>query len=393
MASSRGQILPRNYGFLVRVFVGRDPATGKRVYENEQVRSSKKKDAEKVLTAILRKLDSGELLLEPSTQTVEAYCEDWLVTIAQPRLARSTFKNYCHYMRKQVYTSLGTRKLIKLVPKDVQKLYGEQLSRGLSGRSVRYTHTVLSSALEHAVAQRLIPSNPCKYTQLPRLDTKEMSAMSEIERTAFLEASASNRMHTYFALLLATGLRPAEGLALKWGDFDPIGKTLRIVRTLEYISGKAYFKEPKTKRSKRTISLHDGTVSLLVEYKNADASPGDLMFANLSGQPLNTSNVLNRYFKPCLVAAGLATVETTAKGTARVVSRFRMYDLRHTHATMLLEQNVNPKIVSERLGHASVSLTLDTYSHILPTIQNAAVEALGVSLYKTSGQPAQVPLN
>jgi integrase len=393
MASSRGQILERNYGFLVRVFVGRDPATGKQVYENEQVRSSKKKDAEKVLTTVLRKLDSGELLLEPSTQTVEAYCEDWLETIAQPRLAKSTFKNYCHYLRKQVYPAFGKRKLIKIAPKDVQRLYGEQLGRGLSGRSVRYTHTVLSSALEHAVAQRLIPSNPCKYTQLPRLDTKEMNAMSEPERTAFLEASTSNRMHTYFALLLATGLRPAEGLALKWSDFDPVGKTLRIVRTLEYISGKAYFKEPKTKRSRRTISLHDGTVALLLEHRHPGALPGDLMFANLSGQPLNTSNVLNRYFKPCLLAAGLATLESNARGKRRITSKFRMYDLRHTHATILLEANVNPKIVSERLGHASVSLTLDTYSHILPTIQNAAVEALGASLYKTSGQPAPPPLN
>lgn len=217
--------------------------------------------------------------------------------------------------------------------------------------------------------------------------------MSEVERTAFLEAAVSNRMHSYFGLLLATGLRPAEGLALKWGDFDPAGKTLRIVRTLEYVAGKAYFKEPKTKRSRRTISLHDGTVAQLLEHKHAAAAPGDLIFANLSGQPLNTSNVLNRYFKPCLLAAGLATVKSTTRGKRRIVSKFRMYDLRHTHATMLLEQNVNPKIVSERLGHASVSLTLDTYSHILPTIQNAAVEALGASLYKTSKQHAQVPLN
>jgi integrase len=391
MASNRGQILPRKYGFLVRVFVGRD-ATGTRIYDNQKVTGTKK-DAQKVLTAVLRKLDMGELLLEPSTQTVEAYCEDWLQTIAQPRLAKSTFKNYCHYMRRQVYPSLGKRKLIRLEPKDVQKLYGEQLGRGLSGRSVRYTHTVLNSALEHAVVQRLIPSNPCKYTQLPKLDTKEMNAMSEVERSVFLEAAVTNRMHAYFALLLATGLRPAEGLALKWSDLDPVGKTLRIVRTLEYVSGKAYFKEPKTKRARRTINLHDGTVALLLEHKQTGMMPGELIFSTLSGEPFYTNNVLNRYFKPCLLAAGLATVGTTAKGTKRIVSKFRMYDLRHTHATMLLEANVNPKIVSERLGHASVSLTLDTYSHILPTIQNAAVEALGASLYKASGTHAQIPPN
>lgn len=220
-----------------------------------------------------------------------------------------------------------------------------------------------------------------------------MNAMNETERAAFMEAATQNRMHVYFALLLATGLRPAEGLALKWGDFDPVGKTLRVNRTLEYVSGKAYFKEPKTKRSRRTINLHDGTVALLLEHRQTGTMPGELIFSGLNGEPFYTNNVLNRYFKPCLVAAGLATVGETAKGTERVVSKFRMYDLRHTHATMLLEANVNPKIVSERLGHASVSLTLDTYSHVLPTIQDAAVEALGSALYKAPKKTEKLPLN
>ena len=391
MASNRGQILERTYGFLVRVFVGRD-ATGTRNYYNQKVTGTKK-DAQKVLTAVLRKLDMGELLLEPSTQTVEAYCEDWLVGIAQGRVSKSTFKNYCHYLRKQVYPVLGKQKLVRLEARDVQKLYGSLSARGLSGRTVQYTHTVFSSALEHAVAQRLIQSNPCRYTKRPRLEHKEMSAMDEHERTAFLEAARGNRTHVYFGLLLATGLRPAEGLALRWGDFDPVGKTLRITRALEYVSGKAYFKEPKNKRSRRTINLHDGTVALLLEHRQKGEMPGELIFSTLSGEPFNTTNVLNRYFKPCLVAAGLGAVEATKRGTERVVSKFRMYDLRHTHATMLLAANVNPKIVSERLGHASVTLTLDTYSHVLPTIQNAAVEALGAALYRPAETPVLPPLN
>lgn len=392
MPSSRGQIIPKGYGFLVRVFVGRDPGTGKRKYDSEPVKSHNKKDAQKVLTAMLRKLDMGELLLEPSKQTLQEYGDEWLETIAKPRVSRSTFKNYCHYLRVKVYPVLGALRLAKLEPRNVQKLYGALSASGLSGRSVRYTHTVLNSALEHAVAQRYIPSNPCKYTQLPKLDTKEMHAMSEAERAAFLGAAEGNRMYVLFALLLATGLRPSEGLALRWSDFSPRGKTIKVTRALEYVGGKVYFKEPKTKRSRRTINLHDGTVSLLLEYKRSDALPDELIFTGLTGEPLNTSNVLNRYFKPCLLKAGLATLEPTTKGTERIVSKFRMYDLRHTHATMLLEANVNPKIVSERLGHASISLTLDTYSHILPTIQDAAVEALGASLYK-SPTPVEVPLN
>lgn len=322
MASSRGQIIEKGYGFLVRVYIGRD-AAGKRIYQNQRVTGTKK-DAQKVLTAMLRKLDTGELLLEPSTQTVEAYCEDWLSGVARGRVSKSTFNNYCHYLRKQVYPALGKLKLGRLEARDVQKLYGSLSARGLSGRTVQYTHTVFNSALEHAVAQRLIPSNPCRYTKRPRIEHKEMNAMNVSERTAFLAAAQGNRMGVYFALLLATGLRPAEGLALRWSDFDPAGKALRVTRSLEYVSGEAHFKEPKNRRSRRTINLHDGTISLLLEHRQKGEMPGELIFSTLTGEPFHTSSVLKRYFKPCLVAAGLGTVETTEKGTERVVSKFRM---------------------------------------------------------------------
>ena len=144
------------------------------------------------------------------------------------------------------------------------------------------------------------------------------------------------------------------------------------------------------KRSRRTINLHDGTVSLLLSHKRLESAPGDLIFASAEGTPLNTNNVLNRYFKPCLLEAGLAEIVMTPKGKKKIVSKFRVYNLRHTHATMLLKANVNPKIVSERLGHASVPLTFDTYSHVLPTIQNAAVEAVGASLYAEHHEQPEV---
>ncbi len=128
------------------------------------------------------------------------------------------------------------------------------------------------------------------------------------------------------------------------------------------------------------MNLHDGTIQMPLEHKQQNAMSGDLIFQNALGKPHNISNVLNRYFKPCLLQGKLAE-EVPAKKGMKIVSKFRMYDLRHTHATMLLKANVHPKIVSERLGHASVSLTLDTYSHVLPTIQKAAVEALGQTMY------------
>ena len=219
-----------------------------------------------------------------------------------------------------------------------------------------------------------------------------MKAMTGEEVEAFLKAATNNRMYVYFDLLLATGLRPAEALALKWQDFDPVTKTIRIVRTLEYINGKASYKEPKTKRFKRTINIHNGTVSMLLDHKQQQSVSSDLIFPSLDGTPLNSSNVLNRYFKPCLLECNLAE-RVKAKKDTKIKAEFRLYDLRHTHATMLLKANVHPKIVSERLGHASVALTLDVYSHILPTIQGAAVDAVGAALYQGKAEQNFAVLN
>ncbi len=388
MASSRGQVIERATGFTVRVFIGRD-AAGKRLYRNQRVTGTKK-DAQKVLTAMLQKLDTGELLFNPSTQTVRDYFEEWLETTAKGKLSRKTLVNYRGCVKRNIYPALGNLKLGRLEPRDIQKLYADMFERGLS---VNETNRILSSALNHAVAQRLIPSNPCRYAEKPKRAKKEMNAMTEGEVQAFLEAARSSRMYTYFDLLLATGLRPSEGLALKWQDFDPIRKTLNIQRTLEYVKGKIYFKEPKTKRSRRKVNLHDGTVSLLLAHRHDSARPDEMIFASEVGKPLDVSNISGRYFKPCLLEAGLATLAKTAKGKETIKSKFRMYDLRHTHATMLLRANVHPKIVSERLGHTSIALTLDTYSHVLPTMQETAVAALGPALYTKERASATPVLN
>jgi integrase len=373
---SRGQIIERKTGYTVRVFVGRD-GNGKRIYRNQRVTGTKK-DAQKVLTAMLRKFDTGDLLLNPSNQTVQDYFEDWLENTAKPRLGNKTFINYRSSLNSRVYPAFGEIKLVKLEPRDIQKLYTEMHNLGLS---VYEIHRVLSSGLNDAVAQRLIPNNPCQQVKKPKRKSKEMKAMSQDEIHAFLNAAQDNRMYVYFDLLLSTGMRPSEGLALKWQDFDPVNKKLHIRRTVENVSGRIEFKEPKTKRSKRTINLHDGTVSLLLQHRSDQATPDDLIFPSKTGGPLNVNNVLERNFKPCLLKAGLAKESMTKQGNRIIKGKFRMYDLRHTHATMLLKANVHPKVVSERLGHASISLTLDTYSHILPTMQETAVEALGQAMY------------
>ena len=366
MASSRGQILERDYGFLVRIYIGRD-ATGKRNYQNQKVTGSKK-DAQKVLTAMLRKLDTGELLHEPSRLTIKEYLEHWLETAAKPRLTDHTHGEYTALMRRYVYPTLGTQKLTKVSPVDIQKVYGGMLGRGLSPRVVRYTHTVFSNALKQAVKWRMASQNPAQYVDLPKQQKKEMHALSAEEAVRFLKTAKLDKHHVLFALLLSTGLRPGEAFGLKWSDLDAYARTLTVQRTWARAKGGYKFQAPKTKCSRRNLELPEHLVKLLLEHKALQPVEGELIFSTLDGTPLSERNVIVRHFKPLLEAAELPKT-------------VRLYDLRHTHATLLLIAGTNPKIVSERLGHSSITLTLDTYSHVLPGMQRESASKLNAMLF------------
>jgi integrase len=253
------------------------------------------------------------------------------------------------------------------------------LEAGLSARTVRYTHAVLSSALKQAVKWRMISQNPASYVDLPRLKKTEMKSFSPEEAERFLEAASRERWGTLWAVALTTGLRPGEYLALRWPDVDLKAGTVTVRRALvRRKDGSWGFEEPKTARSRRTVPLPPSAVKALAEHKRKQAEERlakgpayknqGLVFATSTGQPLDQINLLRRHFKPILKAAELPTT-------------FRMYDLRHSCATLLLAAGENPKVVSERLGHASVALTLDIYSHVLPSMQQQAAERLEGMLF------------
>ncbi|MEX2535805.1 MAG: tyrosine-type recombinase/integrase [Trueperaceae bacterium] len=358
----------------MRVFAGRDGATGKRTYLNQRVTGTKK-DAEKVLTVMLRKLDTGELLHEPTRLTVKEYLMHWLETAAKPKLTARTLDDYTGVLERYVYPALGSRKLPKLAPVEIQTLYSKMLApkdkdgMGLTPRTVINTHRVLSSALKQAVKWRMLSQNVCQYVDLPRQQKTEMQALSEEEATRFLKTAKSDRLYPLFALMLGTGLRPGEALALMWKDIDPMTGSLTVQRALESVRGKTSFKAPKTPRSRRNIKLSGNLVKLLLDHKVQQELERELVFPSADATPLNGRNVVNRHFKPLLKAANLP-------------ESVRLYDLRHTHATLLLKAGVHPKIVSERLGHSSIALTLDTYSHVLPGMQDEAASKLDAMLFR-----------
>jgi integrase len=262
---------------------------------------------------------------------------------------------------------------------EIQDLYTGMLEAGLSARTVRYTHAVLSSALKQAVKWRMLSQNPASYVDLPRLKKTEMKAFSPEEAERFLKAASEDRLGTLFEFALTTGMRPGEYLALQWKDVDLRAGTATVRRALvRRKNGSWMFEEPKTAQSRRTIPLPPSVVASLAQHKRQQAEERlakgpayknrDLVFASSTGQLLDQINLSRRHFKPTLKVAGLLTT-------------FRIYDLRHSCATLLLAAGENPKVVSERLGHASVALTLDIYSHVLPSMQQQAAERLEAILF------------
>lgn len=357
--------------------MGRDTATGKRKFHNKTVHGTKK-DAQRYLHGVLRELDLGTYV-EPCALTVNEYLDQWLVSAAKPKLRERTFVEYEALLLRYVREPFGARKLVTLRPLDVQTLYSQMLEKGLSARSVRYTHAVLSSALKQAVQWGMLARNPCEGVELPKKTRNEMRVMTPEQARAFLAAAAEDRYAALFSLAIATGMRPEEYLALKWSDFKGQTQTVTVQRALiKRRGGGWYFEEPKTAQSRRTVKLTVSVVKQLQAHRQRQLTERlqmgaiwqahDLIFCSEIGTPINDRNLDQRHFRRILQRAGLDI-------------EFTLYTLRHTAATLLLAQGINPKIVAEQLGHASVTLTLDVYSHVLPEMQKAAAEMMESVLF------------
>ena len=366
---SRGQIIKRGDSWTVRIFLGRD-TTGKRRYVNKTINGTKK-DAQKYLTGKLREQDLG-VFIEPASLSLNEYLDKWITESATQKLRPQTLKNY-EIMLAHAKNALGSRKLSDIKALDIQSFYNALSAKGLSPRTVRYVHTVLSSAFKQAIKWNILAFNPCSLCDLPRRVKKEMKCFNPAQALTFLEAAQDSKHYGLFRLVIETALRPSEYLALQWKDVDFEKRLLTIQRTVVELTGGGYvFGETKNASSRRSIPISNALAQALEkhyrEQLSAKSNLGtaycnlDLVFASALGTPLQRKNVYRRHFKPLLREAGLPDM--------------RLYDLRHTTATLLLSEGVNPKIVSERLGHSSIVQTLDTYSHVLPTMQEDATARL-----------------
>ena len=370
----KGHLKQRSKGsWTIWVDLGRDPETGKRKQQTLTVRGSKK-DAERELRAILTRVEGGAHV-KPTKVTVGEFLMQWLENYVLTNTSPRTAEGYRVIIQRHLMPSLGIIPLPQLQPSHIQGYYARALSEGradnngkLSARTVRNIHKVLSEALSHAVKWQILVRNVALAVDPPRSSQSEMKTFTEEQARLFLEAVAESPYHELFAIALYTGMRRSELLGLPWKDVDIYLAQLSVTQTLHRLSSKGFiFGKPKTAKSRRTIALPPTVCILLRQLKERQIAErlllglrlqdDDLVFSKPDGKPLDPSTITHT-FRKIVKRAGLPTL--------------RFHDLRHTHASLMLKQSVHPKIVSERLGHSSIGITLDTYSHVMPGLQEAA---------------------
>jgi integrase len=383
MARKIGQIVRRGARtWLVRVYHGRDSETKKRKYLNQTVYGGLR-DAQAHLNKMLNERDRGRNL-DSSKETLNEFLDRWLQLCAKPRLRAKSFRDYEGLLRRYVRPVLGAKALATVSALVIQALNRDLLDRNLSARSIRYTHAVFRSALKQAVRWNLVLGNPADAVDLPSRHPITVAVLSIQQARTFVTAIAGHPYEGLLALAMTTGMRPSEYFALTWNDIDLDRGAVSIFRSLEWRNGGWQFADTKRPRSRRVVKLQAWVVSVLREHraKEQDRSGDDLVFRANRGGPIRESYFVQRYFKPLLETAGLPNI--------------RLYDLRHTAATISLAAGVSPKVISEQLGHASVAFTLDVYSHVLPHMQDQAasmVQALllpyptGMDLEHGGGAP------
>jgi integrase len=378
----RGSLLKRGRTWSYVLYLGRDNDGHKRQKWVGGFRT--RKDAEGALSEALERVRTGTWA-DPGRQTVGEFLEEWLTAVT-PSLRTSTAASYEQTLHGWVIPRVGGLKLSALTPARLSALYGELLKKGrrdgkggLSPRSVAYAHRILVHALKDAFSWGLLPRNPAEHVDPPKRTSSEMQVWSQDEVRRFLAFVADDRLYALWAVLLATGLRRGEALGLRWDDVDFDRRRLAIQRAVVVVGYEMQIAEPKTARGRRSVSIDPTTAAVLAAYRKRQLEERmawgpawedtGYVFTSEDGRLLHPQHV-TVVFKRLAKAAGLPPI--------------RLHDLRHTAATLALTAGIHPKVVSERLGHASVGITLDTYSHVGEGLQEEAASRVAGLIFGDS---------
>lgn len=357
MGGSIVQRGPRKW--LVRVWLGHDK-TGKQQFHNKVVHGTRH-DAEAYAADKISEKNRGAL---PPTVpvTLGEYLADWLENVARPRLRQSSYTSYVQVLDLYVPEDLLRKRLQNVTMADLEALYASLRRRGLSSRTVRYLHSVLRTALRHArTRRRIIVHDPTEGAQLPRQESKEMRALTWAEArrlVAILRAEPVAGL--LMEVMLVLGLRPSEAAGVRIDDLNLPEGTLTIARRIVQLRGGGIdIGPPKSRRSARTLAIPRFLVARLDDHlsavnarmaRDAEWNASRLLFPSMRGRPINMHNFVKRHLKPAVARAGLPP-------------DFRLYDLRHSNATLSSNGGAPLQVVANQLGHASAWVTANTYLH------------------------------
>ncbi|MED0736727.1 tyrosine-type recombinase/integrase [Aneurinibacillus thermoaerophilus] len=364
----KGYFRKRGTKWSFTIDVGRDPETGKR--KQKTVSGFKtKKEAEKACAEMIAQIENGEFF-ETSKDSFAVFLQQWLDNAAKQTTRATTFDGYKRTIHHRIIPAIGHLKLADIKPIHIQKFYTQLVEEDLSSEYIRFIHSILRSAFNTALKWQLVSKNIMSNVEVPKLKRKEKGIWTLEQAQQFLNYAKEKGTRRYIVYLLAiyTGMRRGEIFGLRWKDVDLENGKISINQTLSWVSGQGLiFQEAKTKRSHRSISISDFVVQELKNHKLQQRkeklrigeayNDQDLVVASAYGNPMNPRGVTD-YFRKLTVEAGLPVI--------------RFHDLRHTHATIMLKLGEHPKIVSERLGHSNIQMTLNLYSHVTPDMQKDA---------------------
>lgn len=294
-----------------------------------------------------RQAQHDNLLLKDERITVGDFFDRFMSDVAVHSLAPSTIHSYRYLIRDHIKPEIGHIKLINLRPDHLQNLYSTKLNAGLSKRTVQYIHAVIRRCLNQAVKWGLLYRNPTNAVTPPHPRRKPPQTLSVEQVKTFLQSIENHPYFPLYLLAVTTGMRKSEIIGLQWQNVSLERKTISVRHALVEIQGKTHLSQPKSDTAKRTISLPDNVCRALKEIEEDEG----FVFKSSAGTPISQRN-LTRHFHGALVKAG--------------IPKTSFHTLRHTAATILLQANVHPKLVQEMLGHSTITLTLDTYSHVIP---------------------------